>query len=125
MESALPEEIPAKDGGKRKAPAGPTVSIGDVTVSGGITKQAALETVRNRQSDIEACFAGYVTIPASYVATLTINPDGTVKEVKIKTKARTNGSLEKRIITVMKQLKFASTQDGKESTISISLLVRP
>lgn len=125
MESVLPEKAPAKDGGKRKVPAGPTVSIGDVTASGGITKQAALETVRNRQSDIEACFAGFVTAPVSYVATLTINPDGTVKEVKIKTKTPKNGSLEKCIIAVMKQLKFAPTQDGKESTINISLLARP
>ena len=125
MESVLPEQTPAKDSGKRKPAAGPTVSIGDVTVSGGITKEAAVETVRNKQGDIEACFAGFVTVPASYVATLTVNPDGTVKEVKIKTKVRKNGSLEKCIITVMKQLKFAPTRDGKESTIIVNLLARP
>jgi len=122
METGLKADVPAKDGEKRKAPASPTVSIGEVSVSGGIGKQAALETIRKSERDIAACCAGIMG-PVSYVVTLTVNSDGTVKDVKFKTPK--SGSLEKCIMAVMKRLKFARTQDGKEAVININLVVKP
>ncbi len=41
-----------KDNWKQRAAAGPTVSIGDVTVSGGMPKQAVLKTIRKIEGGI-------------------------------------------------------------------------
>jgi Ca-activated chloride channel family protein len=123
MGMALKEDAsPVKNGEKRKAPTAPSVSLGDVTVSGGITKQAALETIRNSEGDIAACSAG-ITSPVGYVVTLTVNADGTVKDVKFKDGK--NNSLEKCIKAVMKQLNFAATGDGKEAVINVTLVIKP
>ncbi len=122
MGTARAEEAPMKDNGKRKAPAGPRISLGDVTVSGGVTKQAALETIRKIEGDIASCSAG-ITSPVGYVITLTVNADGTVKDVKFKDGK--NDSLEQCIKALMKQLKFAATGDGKGASVTATILLKP
>lgn len=125
VQLAVKEEAPAKDGAKRKVQAAPSVTLGEVTVSsGGITKQVALETVRNSLPDIEKCFAGAAE-GITYIMGLTVNPDGTVKAVKITTKTQKNGVLEKCIKEIVKKMKFGPTQDGKEASITVTLLVKP
>ncbi len=124
VQLAVKEGAPTKDGAKRKAQAAPSVTLGEVTVSGGITKQAALETVRNSLPDIEKCFAG-ATEGITYTMGLTVNPDGTVKTVKITTKTQKNGAMEKCIKEIVKKIKFAPTQDGKEASITVTLLFKP
>lgn len=122
MGMARAEEAPMKDNGKRKAPAGPTVSLGDATVSGGMAKQATLETIQRIEGDIAACSAG-ITGPVSHVVTLTVNADGTVKDVKFKDGR--NNSLERCIEILLKQLKFAATGDGKEASVTVAILLKP
>lgn len=116
------EEAPVKDNWKQRAAAGPTVSIGDVTVSGGIAKQAVLKTIRKIEGGIAACSSG-ITGPVSHVVTLTVNADGTVKDVKFKDGK--NDSLEQCLKKLMRQLKFAVTRDGKEASATVTILVKP
>ncbi len=122
MGMARTEEAPMKGNAKRKAAAGPRVSLGDVTVSGGVAKQAALETLRKIEGDIAACSAG-IAGPVCYVVTLTVNADGTVKDVKFKDGK--NDSPEQCIGALMKQLKFTATRDGKEASVTVTVLVTP
>ncbi len=122
MGAARAEEAPMKDSGKRKAPAGPRVSLGDVTVSGGIAKQAVLEAMRKIEGDIAACAAG-ISSPVSYVVTLIVNADGTVKDAKFKDGK--NNSQEQCIRSLMKQLKFTATRDGKEASVTVTILLAP
>ncbi len=116
------EEAPVKDNEKQRVAAGPTVSIGDVTVSGGIAKQAVLETMRKIEGGMAVCSAG-ITGPVSHVVTLTVNADGTVKDVTFKDGK--NDSREQCLKRLIKQLKFAVTRDGKEASATLTILLKP
>jgi len=116
------EEAPVKDNEKQRVAAGPTVSIGDVTVSGGIAKQVVLETMRKIEGGMAVCSAG-ITGPVSHVVTLTVNADGTVKDVTFKDGK--NYSREQCLKRLIKQLKFAVTRDGKEASATLTILLKP
>jgi hypothetical protein len=122
MGMARREEAPVKENGKQRTVTGPTVSIGDVTVSGGIAKEAVLKTMRKIEGGMAACATG-ITGPVSYVVTLTVNADGTVKDVK--SRDGRNDSLEQCLKRLIKQLKFTATGDGKEASATVTILLKP
>ena len=115
------EETGKKDRENKWAAA---VTAGDVKVAGGLSKQNVLETVKKNMPEIEKCFAG-ITSAMTYTVELTVNPDGTVKAVKVVTKTQQNGGLVKRVTEIMKKLVFSPTGDGKEAYATINLLVKP
>ncbi|OPY01040.1 MAG: Vault protein inter-alpha-trypsin [Syntrophorhabdus sp. PtaB.Bin184] len=122
MGMARREEAPVKENGKQRTVTGPTVSIGDVTVSGGIAKEAVFKTMRKIEGGMAACATG-ITGPVSYVVTLTVNADGTVKDVK--SRDGRNDSLEQCLKRLIKQLKFTATGDGKEASATVTILLKP
>jgi len=124
MEMAVKEKS-SQDTADAKGSRVPKASLGDVHTAGGITKQSAEATIKNSLGSIGTCFAGSTTGPATYSISLTINADGTVKMVKINTKTRANGAWEKCVTDILRKLVFASTPDGKETSMTISITITP
>ncbi|MEN6617287.1 MAG: trypsin, partial [Syntrophorhabdus sp.] len=117
-----------EDSGKRKsdgraAASSAQVSLGDVSVSGGITVKSATATIKTGFSTIRSCLAGCTDI-MNYVITITVNADGTVKRVTIKSKEPKNDSLERCIKKSISALQFTPATDGKEFTITAAIDVK-
>ncbi len=100
------------------------VTIGDVKVSGSLSKQDVIDILKKNMAEIEKCFAGSANA-VTYTVNLTINPDGTVKTAKAAAGMPVNGNLEKCVIEAMKKIIFSRTGDGKGAYVTINLLVKP
>ena len=117
------EAVRDKKNGEKKESAA-TVIIGDAVVTGALAREDVVEAVKKNLVEIRKCFAG-ITGAVTYKVTLTFNPDGTVKTVKVSTKTQKDDSIKKCIKAIMKKIKFPQTQDGNEASATISLLVKP
>lgn len=124
MEAGPAKEKARKDASDTKVARTPRVTLGNVATTGGITKQSAEATIKNSFGSIGTCLAGS-TKPVTYSVTLTVNTDGTVKTVKVNTRTLTIEGREKCLTDILKKLVFASTQDGKEASITVSITVTP
>lgn len=123
METAAVKEKARKDS-ETKGSRAPKVSLGDVITTGSIIKKSAEATIKVGLGNIEACLAAS-TEPVIYSVSLTVNPDGTVKTVKINTRTRAMGAWERCVTDILKKLVFAPTKDGKEASMTISIYVTP
>jgi Ca-activated chloride channel homolog len=110
-------------GNGRPAVSAPQISLSDVTVSGSITKESATAAIKMGFRAIEPCFAG-ITDTMNYVITLSVNADGTVKNLNVKAKTQKKGDLEKCITEAFKKLKFLATTDGKEAIVTATIVIK-
>jgi Ca-activated chloride channel family protein len=125
MESRLAEdksdaaqvlEVPKKKEEAQK------ISIASVTVGKGLTKNEILKIGEANLSEIEKCFAGK-KLSGNVKLNLTINADGTVKNMEIAAGTIKNAQLRKCIIAQIKQWLFAATTNGQAVKASITISV--
>jgi len=93
---------------------GAKVKSFDIAVSGGLTKTAVQNIIRRHQGDIENCLANQG--PGKLVITLSVNADGTIKNVRTGLK---NKAVEQCIIAMMKNWKFPVASKGTEVKITL------
>lgn len=95
--------------------------IGDITVSGGLSKEAVVKAVNNHIKEIEPCrsqagFKGKITV------TLIVGSDGTVNDIKVISGTTKNKITEQCIAKIIKKWQFPQNNNGKETRATISLL---
>ncbi|MCX5806081.1 MAG: VIT domain-containing protein [Proteobacteria bacterium] len=102
----------------------PKISVKDVAVSGEISKEAILAVVQTHLNDFEKCCTEN-GLKGKFVMTLTINMDGTIKDVKIISGASKNKNGDQCIIEAIKKWKLPVTTDGNEAKAKITIMFTP
>jgi Ca-activated chloride channel family protein len=100
-----------------------TIALKDVTVSGGLSKEAVLTSVQIKVSELERCFSGK-KLAGNLVIELIIDPDGKVRTAKILSRSKYDQSAERCLIEQIKKWHFPSTQAGQEAKVTISLAIK-
>jgi TonB family protein len=98
------------------------INIISVTVGKGLTKNEILKVGEANLSEIEKCFAGK-NLSGNINLNLTINADGTVKNVEIASGTIKDAQVKQCIITQVKQWRFPSTTNGQAVKTSITISV--
>jgi Ca-activated chloride channel family protein len=114
QEAFVKKELKDKSGTVRQ------LSIRDIRVSGGLSRDEALKAVQSRLHEIEACVKNAGS-GGLLELTLTVGADGTVKAARI-----TKGSIGDKtartcLLEAAKKWKFSPVRDGKPSTVLITL----
>jgi Ca-activated chloride channel family protein len=113
----LKEQIVAKDKSMKKS----SVTIGDVIVSGGLSKEVVTKVINDHLKELETCRS--LAIPERKVTvTLTIGADGVVKDIKVVFGFTKNKTADQCIVKLMKKWQFQANTD-KETKATITLLL--
>jgi Ca-activated chloride channel homolog len=98
------------------------ISIVSVTVGKGLTKNEILKIGEANLSEIEKCFAGK-NLSGNVKLNMTINADGTVKNVEIASSTIKDAQLRKCIIAQIKQWFFPATINGQAVKVTMTLKI--
>ena len=112
---ALVKEKRAKDEEKDKKA---VITISDVTVSQGLSKEDILKKLKEQTAKLDSCLAG---AKGKLVLRLTISPDGTVKSVQVLSSTFKNGKAHPCVLDALKKITMSATQDGKEGRAVVTL----
>jgi len=113
---ALVKEKRAKDEeGDRKA----AISIADVSVSQGLSKEDVVRKLTGQTPKLESCLAG---AKGKLVLRLTIRPDGTVKSVQILSNTLKSGKAAQCAAEQVRKIRLPATQDGKEGRTVVTIV---
>ena len=96
-------------------------TVKDVTVTKGLAKDEVLKVTQAHLSEIEKCYYGR-SLPGKLVFRLTINPDGTVKEVHVISGTVKGNTINQCIIGLVKKWQFPATQDSREVKAKVTLV---
>jgi len=114
-DKGLVKEKRAKDEEKDKKA---VITIADVAVSQGLSKEDILAKLKEQTVKLESCFAG---AKGKIVIRLTISPDGTVKSVQILSSTLRNGKADQCAAEQVRKIRLPATQDGKEGRVVVTL----
>jgi Ca-activated chloride channel family protein len=116
----IAREQTVRDASGRTEEKGAVLSIRDVSVSGGLTKEAVNRVIEKNRREIERCYSG----KGEMILDLVIGKDGSVKNVK----AVKNTLQEKRALSCitgnLKKWLFPATPDGKEAKVTMTIVFR-
>ncbi|OPY63927.1 MAG: Vault protein inter-alpha-trypsin [Syntrophorhabdus sp. PtaU1.Bin002] len=116
-QSLREEKVSKDETTKTKAAA----RIGDLSISGELSRQAVTDVVQKNIRDIKRCQA-QTTLQGKLVLRLTIAPDGKVKTAKIISSTSTDKNVHQCIAESVKKWKFPKTVDGNAVQATITLL---
>ena len=111
----LVKEKRAKDEEKDKKA---VITIADVTVSQGLSKEDILKKLKEQIAKLDSCLAG---AKGKLVLRLNISPDGTVKSVQILSSTLKSGKASQCTTDQLRKIRLPATQDGKEGRVVITL----
>ncbi|HET6490182.1 MAG TPA: VWA domain-containing protein, partial [Syntrophales bacterium] len=94
------------------------VVIADVAVSQGLSKEEVLKKLAEHTGELESCLDG---AKGKLVLRLTINPDGTVKSVRILSSTFKTVKAAQCAADQFKKIRLPSTVDGKEGRAVVTL----
>jgi outer membrane biosynthesis protein TonB len=100
--------------------AGLSLTVKDIKVTRGLAKDDALKTVQAHLSEIEKYCAGS-GLPGDFVLKMTLNADGTVKDVQVLSGISSNDQARQCIIGQVKKWKFPAAKDGRKVTVTVTL----
>jgi len=100
------------------------VSVNNVVVSGGITKEVVLDEAKKHLGDFENCYNKNGS-KGKLVLSIVINKDGTIKDVKIVSGTSNNKAGDKCIIEAVKKWKLPATTDGSKAKATITITFTP
>ena len=111
------EQTASKDEIKQKS----SPQIGDITVSGGLSKEAVVKVVNNHMKELEAC-RSQAGLEGKIIFTLTIGADGTMNDIKVISGTTKNKTVEQCIAKIIKKWLFPESNNGKKTRATITLL---
>jgi len=111
------EQTASKDEIKQKS----SPQIGDITVSGGLSKESVDKVVSNHMKELEDC-RSQAGLEGKIIFTLAIGTDGVVKDIKVVSGTTKNKIAEQCIAKIIKKWQFLETNNGKETRATITLL---
>jgi Ca-activated chloride channel homolog len=96
------------------------ITIGDITISGSISREALRAVIEKHMDRLEKCYAtglskGKVTL------ILTINADGAIKSIQVASDTLKNKTITECIMDEMKRFTFPANADGRETKATITL----
>lgn len=97
------------------------ISIGEITATGSLTKEALRSVIEKNREKLESCYKASGS-SGKLVFNLTINPDGTVKSIKATSNTLNNTSATQCIIDAFKKLLFPAVTDVTGTTATITLV---
>jgi Ca-activated chloride channel family protein len=113
----LKEQIVAKDKSMKKS----SVTIGDVIVSGGLSKEVVTKVINDHLKELETC-RSQAGLEGKVTVTLTIGANGIVKDIKVVLGPTENKPADACITKFMKKWQFQANNAGKETKVTITLL---
>jgi Ca-activated chloride channel family protein len=97
-----------------------TITLADMTVSEGLSKEALLNLIKQKVHELEKCSPG--NEPAEkLVIELVISPNGKIKTAKFVSSPLKNRNAERCLLEQVKKWELLVTQDGQEAKVTISL----
>jgi hypothetical protein len=101
---------------------GPLITIGDITASGGLSKEVFRVVIEKHMDRLEKCYKAGAS-KGKVALVFTINADGTIKAIKTASDTLKNEIIAKCIINEIKKFVFPATVDGRETTATITFSV--
>ncbi len=111
------EQTASKDEIKQKS----SPQIGDITVSGGLSKESVVKVVSNHMKELEDC-RSQAGLEGKIIFTLAIGTDGIVKDIKVVSGTTKNKIAEQCIAKIIKKWQFPESNNGKETRATTTLL---
>ena len=99
-----------------------SITIGDMTVSGGLSKEALRAFIEKHIDKLEKCCKAGPS-KGKVALILTINADGTIKSIKTASDTLKNKTITECIMDEMKKFLFPAAVDGRETTATITLIL--
>ena len=97
-----------------------TITLADMTVSEGLSKEAILNLIKQKVHELEKCSPG--NEPAEkLVIELVISPNGKIKTAKFVSSPLKNRNAERCLLEQIKKWQLLVPQDGQEAKVTISL----
>jgi len=97
------------------------VTVGDVIVSEGLSKEAILNIVQEKTGEIERCYLGR-EVRGELTLELSVGPDGKVRSVKIVSSPLKDREVERCVSNSVKKWQFPAVQGGREVKATITLV---
>jgi Ca-activated chloride channel family protein len=99
------------------------VTIGDITTTGGLFRETLRLVIEKNREKLETCYRGS-TSSGKLALALTINPDGTIKNIKATSDTLKNTNATQCIIDTFKKLLFPAVTDATGTIATITLVFR-
>jgi Ca-activated chloride channel family protein len=97
-----------------------TITLADMTVSEGLSKEATLNLIKQKVYELEKCSLG--NEPAEkLVIELVISPNGKIKTARFVSSPLKNRNAERCLLEQVKKWQLLVTQDGQEAKVTFSL----
>ena len=97
-------------------------SIEELTIQGGLSKEAVLQALEKNLPELQKCLSGNGP-GKKLVLQLVVSPDGRVKSVKIMGNSLNRGSAERCLLEKIKEWRLPVSKDGKEAALTLSLIL--
>ena len=115
-ERALQREVKEQEKDKRVS------SIEEVTIQGGLSKEAVLQALQKNLPQLQKCANGNAPWKR-LVLEMVVGPEGRIKSVKIVRNGPNRASAESCILEKIKRWQLPVPQDGKEAILTLSLIL--
>ena len=115
-ERAMQREVKEQEKDKRVA------SIEELTIQGGLSKEAVLQALEKNLPELQKCMIGNGP-GKKLVLQLVVGPDGKIKSVKILGNGTNRASAERCILEKIKGWQLPVPQDGKDATLTLALIL--
>jgi Ca-activated chloride channel family protein len=97
------------------------VTVGDVIVPEGLSKEVVLKLVQKKAGEIERCYFGR-EVRGKLILELTVDLDGKVRSVKITSSPLKDSGVERCVTESVKKWQFPAVQGGREVKATITLV---
>ena len=97
------------------------VTVGDVIVPEGLSKEVVLKLVQKKAGEIERCYFGR-EVRGKLILELTVGLDGKVRSVKITSSPLKDSGVERCVTESVKKWQFPAVQGGREVKATIILV---
>jgi len=117
LSMSIAREQAVQDASGRKEVKSAVLRIGDVSVSGGLTREAVRQVIETNRREIERCYSG----KGEVVLALVIGKDGSVKSVKAVKHTLGDKKALSCIQGNLKKWLFPATSDGREAKATMTI----
>jgi Ca-activated chloride channel family protein len=97
------------------------ISLGEIKIQGGLSKEAALQVFERNLSSLRKCLNGN-GLEKKLVLRLLVTPDGRVGSVKVVGDDLNDKTAWRCILAAIQEWRLPPTKDGKEATVTLTLV---
>jgi outer membrane biosynthesis protein TonB len=98
------------------------MTIGEITAIGGLNREIIRTVVEKNKETLETCSQRNIS-GGKVVLVLTINPNGTVKNIQVTSSTLKNNTITQCFVDTLKKLLFPVATDGHATTATITFIM--